>query len=201
MFKEEENIRYLQFWARLLRWAAKEKEAARRHFLKIFKSGESKSATVWGHRTETLTCKLIQAVSTLIFNLLTSKVTLPRGSLSAAMSKYTSGFLFAAAGPLLYRRAAVNAKEQNFILFDRSNIFINSLWCNNSTQVDQQWPTITLTCARGGSWLRNRKLCYVSREITRDFLCTQIIIIVVVVVVLCCVLLISLMSYVKERFV
>lgn len=57
------------------------------------------------------------------------------------MSKYTSGFLFAAAGPLLYRRAAVNAKEQNFILFDRSNIFINSLWCNNSTQVDQQWQS------------------------------------------------------------
>lgn len=38
------------------------------------------------------------------------------------MSKYTVGFLFAVAGPLLYRRAAVNAREHNFTLFDKSNI-------------------------------------------------------------------------------
>lgn len=53
---------------------------------------------------------------------LTSKVTRPRCSLSAAMSKYTVGFLLAVAAPLLYRRAAVNATEQNFTRFDKSNI-------------------------------------------------------------------------------
>lgn len=41
------------------------------------------------------------------------------------MSKYTVGFLFAVVGPLLYKRAAVNAKEHIFILFDESNILKN----------------------------------------------------------------------------
>lgn len=54
---------------------------------------------------------------------LTSKVTLPRGSLSAAMSKKTVGLLLAAAGPLLHIRAAVTASEHSLILFDTSNIF------------------------------------------------------------------------------
>ena len=39
------------------------------------------------------------------------------------MSKYTVGFLLAAAGPVLYMRAKVNAREHTFILFVKSNIF------------------------------------------------------------------------------
>lgn len=39
------------------------------------------------------------------------------------MSKYTVGFLFAVAGPLLHSRAAVNAREHIFILFDKNNMF------------------------------------------------------------------------------
>lgn len=39
------------------------------------------------------------------------------------MSKYTVGFLFAVAGPLLHRRAAVKAREHIFILFDK-NMFL-----------------------------------------------------------------------------
>lgn len=39
------------------------------------------------------------------------------------MSKYTVGFLLAAAGLVLYMRAKVNAREHTFILFVKSNIF------------------------------------------------------------------------------
>lgn len=54
---------------------------------------------------------------------LTSKVTRPSGSLSAAMSKNTTGLLLAWA-PVAYMRAAVNASEHNLILLLIINILI-----------------------------------------------------------------------------
>ena len=94
---------------------------------------------------------------------LTSKVTLPSGSLSAEMSKNTVGLRLAAAGPLLHRRAAVKPREQNRSLWDRSILRTSRFRSAAAART-------RITCREPGSVsLPDRKsLFYTSRESSQN---------------------------------
>lgn len=119
------GLSYLRFLAQHQRWAANRKiKVMRVSITKLWpkdRTSNTPSVTSQNKDIKERYCRLHVGIWTLF--LPTSKVTRPSGWLSAAMSKYTVGFLFAVAGPLLHSRAAVNAREHIFILFDK-NMFV-----------------------------------------------------------------------------
>lgn len=135
---------YLQFLAQLQRWAVRENQKSLRVRKWTRCSHEKSKDELWSCRSYDFKSKHEHTESKK--HLLTSKVTLPSCWLSAAMSKYTVGFFLAAAGPLLHMRATVTAAEQNFILFDKSNILSQSMR-DHAAHADR--PKSRFTCERG----------------------------------------------------
>lgn len=132
------GLTYLQFLAQHQRWAANRKIKVMRVSINqaVTQGQDVKYERVTSQNKEIKGryCRRHVGIWTLF--LPTSKVTRPSGWLSAAMSKYTVGFLFAVAGPLLHSRAAVNAREHIFILFDRNNmLFQKNLWLRWCTRI------------------------------------------------------------------